>query len=354
MSRRSRLAALALGAGLLGGLAAAAGAQPPGVAATIAALDQDCGPGQGGSPACRARREAAERLLLVHLRYLEAGGGRVDRTILREAAQATWPTLQRFGLQRLTAAGPAPADAALGEAALESPYPGVRRAGLALLATVDAARWQAVASREYGQVTGAPRVPVLDLVPDARPDAAALRARLYPGSVYSFLASGPRRAVFLTADPPDRVVAFYAPGRPGYTRAELEAAIRAAQQPDPAELMARATRGEDMRRLVAEMQGAALAAPNVAEWARGIEGQAGIEAPRYVPIEERPVVGKALPVRVVIVFADRALGKTALVFPRDPARSPDALSPEAAQDQAFDQMLRNRPLPTVEGPDPTR
>jgi hypothetical protein len=340
--------------GLLGSFVVRARAQPATVDDIIAAFDRDCVPGQMTSAACQASREGAERLLLMQLEYLTAQGQRVDPAILREAAQARWPALQRFGLQRLAVVGPAPADAALGEAALESPYAGVRRAGLAVLQTLDGPRWHPLAVRDYGPGTGSKREPSLDMVPDVQPDAAALGAPLYPASTYSFLMSGLRRPVFVTSDPPDRVVAFYAQGRRSYTRPELEAAIRAAQQPDPADLAARAMRGEDMRKLAEEMQQAALAAPNVAAWASGIQGQSGVETPRYVPIEERPVLGKTMPVRVVVIFADRVLGKTAIVFPRDPARAANYFSRDAVLDRAFAQRLFSQPLPPVEGPDPTR
>jgi hypothetical protein len=240
------------------------------------------------------------------------------------------------------------------QAALESPYAGVRRAGLGVLQILDPNRWQPIAARNYGPGTGSKRDPVLDMVPDVTPDAAALHSTVYPGSAYSFLVSGVRRSVFVTDDPPDRVVAFYAQGRQGYTRPELEAAIRGVQQPDPAAIIAYMAGGGDARKLGEEIQQAALAAPDVAAWASGIEGQTGVVTPRYVPIEERSVLGKTLPVRVVIIFADRALGKTAIVFPRDPLRGPDYGSRDAVQDRAFARQLFSRPLPAVEGPDPTR
>jgi hypothetical protein len=283
-------------------LATAWRAEPPRIddGALVERYRRECGGGRGGA-ACRTLRLRLERSLYDDLRALYAEGGEADRATLRIAAGAEYAPLAAFALRRL-APDLRPSEEPLVLAAVESPYPLVRRTAAPMLLQLRAPRRRRLLQRVY---TPHGRSPYDDTDPGMLADEAPTFDRLgvpaYSGARFRYLPSGPERAFFTTSDPPASVVAFYAAGRPVLTVEEAERAL--ARRP-PAERglvdapAGRAVLKASWRRRVA-----------LRAWVAGLAAEEGVEQLRYVLFEADEPLG----IRVVAVFHDTILEATAIV-----------------------------------------
>lgn len=277
---------------------------------------------------CRALRLELEGIVLGALKAAEASATSVDPAALRAAAHAWLPALRVVALRGLARVPFTPQDKAVLAQAFDDPVPAVRLAAMAL-AWKDK-ELQAWAERSYETVGKVGFIDRVRLWPDIVPSDKELGAPAYPGATYRYFASGPKRAFFTTPDPPAKVTAFYGTGsRKVLTAAQLRAA--AARGADPA-AMATMMRdpayarkmAEDARKLQAMVASGAVPEQQ-SDWTKTVEDVEGIEAPRYVVLQETTMFGMTSPSKVVIVWKDAKLGKTAVVFPRA-AAEPDPLA----------------------------
>ena len=319
-------------------------------------IQQCASPAAASSEACRALRSQVEEVALRALQAMRVTRRPVPKPFLRACLRNEMPPLQATALS-LFAREPVEAeDGAAIVSALNSPYPAVRRAALKVLPRApgsDAA--QGVVKRDYEKVFGSSARDPREYSADKVPDVKELGAPSYPGSQFVYLASGPRRAFFTSADSVAKVVAYYAKGgaKP-MTLAELKAP-RPKTKPDPSEIMRRVQAGEDPMKVVADLQSKAMGQSSTSEWTKGIDGEPGVEDAQFVQVSAAGVVGgQALQARAVGVYRDTVLGKTAIVFPR-PAKAATAVptSADAIQQQVAEQQAIAEPLPTFEAVDPT-
>ena len=283
------------------------------------------------TPACEALSHDVYAIILGNLRYLEASGASVDKGLLREALKSTDGALQAVSLRLLGAKGVDPQDVPQIEALLWSRVPAVRAQAFELMTKVPGGEKYEAWRKRFYERRGSNRDPLIYLA-DAIPGAKALGAELYPGARFVPFASGPRRAVFTTSDSPEKVLAHFSKGgKKVYTLAQLANPV--VKQPDPQELMRRAQAGEDMQKVIQEMQQQAMGAQKLNMWAKGIKDEQGINDPRFVEIPATagtPELAPGIPAlpRTVIVYKDAILGSTAIRIPipeRMPAMSGDPL-----------------------------
>jgi hypothetical protein len=291
-------------------------AEPPADAAMLDSFAKRCSGVESAD--CLRQRARLERELYFVLREVKASGEELGAEVWRAALAARDPRLKALALDHLAREGVGPADEPLVLEAAESPFPGVRDAALGLVSRLStpAAR---LGERHHGASRGLDPAQQL-LEADAAPQAKDLGVGFYPGARYSFLASTSERALFVSHDPLDKVVAFYAKGGKRVlsaaavtVRAEptQQDAMRIAQ-----EMQAAIMRGEDpqaaMARLTQTMGGAGT------NWTEGIEGVEGVSDARYVAVEETTLGGKRMPSRVVAVYRDEILGGTVIALHRVP------------------------------------
>ena len=281
------------------------------------------------SPDCEQLRTQLERALFFDLTRLYLAGETLERPVLRVAARAGQPELAAFALRRLADA-PRAEDAGLALEGLDSPFPAVRSAAAELAQGLEQGHLKLLANR----VSHRPAARSTGLIAETVPDAKSLGAAPYPGARFRPAASQPGMAVFSTADAPDRVLAFYAKGRKTFTATELQALRKDKPSRDDGQelaqrMMAELMKGRDPQQVAQEIGQAEQARQT--DWGKGIEGEAGIAAPRYAVLEE---AGRGVPVRVVAVYRDEALGGTAIAF-RSMPRTPGQAAPRTHQDVAY-------------------
>jgi hypothetical protein len=311
-----------------------------------------------GAPAedCDLLRAQLENRLFDDLVSLSHARATVDRETLRIATRAQSPWLAAYALALLDK-GFGPGDVPYVRAALDSPYPLVRSAAVELSNwfETDALRAPTRRAREaLGDGSSGPSYSAL--APDLVPTAEALGAPLYPGADYSYLAGSSHRPVFLTADDPQRVVAFLAQGRPTFTAAEMTAAAEARRAAEQAahdaaaeeseevdmaaameqagELMAAMSSGKDPMEAIREMAAAKQAALH--DWTAEITRLEGIGAPRFVVVEQK----QGVPTRVVAVYRDSAVDATAIAYLEPPSRGHPGMNELATDPDAMTRWQR--------------
>lgn len=286
-----------------------------------------------GSPACQQTRVLLERALFRDLTKLYLAGERLDRPVLQVAARAGSPELAAFGLRRLADA-PRAEDAVAAAEGLDSPFPAVRSAAAELAHGLEARGLKLLANR----ISRGPSIKGTGLVAEEAPTAKFLGAALYPGARFQFAASRPGMAVFTTTDAPDKVLAFYAKGKKVLTGEELKALRKGKpskgdEQAQAQQMMAALMQGRDPQKVMEELGQSEQARQT--DWGKGIEGEAGIQAPRYAVLEE---AGPNIPVRVVAAYRDEALGATAIAI-RSLPRLPGQGMIRGKEDVAFTMAL---------------
>jgi hypothetical protein len=309
------------------------------------------------TPACQAIAHDVNRLALRMITVSEIIGRPLDKEFLRNAARSTDGGLRAAAIRALGREPMDKVDQALVLQALSSPFPGVRSDAAVIAAKLSDPAISDRLARTYDRT---PRASVLPYVADKIPTASSLGGDVYPGATYDHLASGPRRAFFTTSDPPDKVVAFYAKGgKTAQTMADLQSARTSAGQPNPAEIMRRIQRGEDPQKVIADIQAQAMRGASSDTWTKAIEGERGVENPRFIElvpavVPMRPGVVPA-PAKIVIVFTDLLLRRTAILFPIAERRDVAAFTGTIDADQIMrEQEALRLPLPTTPGTDPTK
>lgn len=309
-------------------------AAPIDLPAVAARYQAECTGGKRAAT-CDQLQGQLEASLYADLMTLYLSGAKVERSLLQVGAKARLPELAAFSLRRLewdlTAA-----DEPLVLAALDSPYPAVRAAALACARKSQNPRLSRAGDRAAGRRSGGDAG--LGLTPDPVPTAEQLGSPVYPGAKYVFLASDEAAAIFRTADPVDKVVAFYGKGKKAYSGAEMKAATearretaeaeeaaleKAAEEGDMAAMMAKAA---EMMAAMNSGQDPAAAMQDLAtkeqargfDWTEGVEGKEGITGARYVVVEEKGTAPKTVPTKVVAVWRDEVLGGTAIRILRRP------------------------------------
>lgn len=280
-------------------------AQPVDRHQVAARYTSGCGGAAASGPQCKQLQWQLEQILYNDLR----AGAAATHDTLRIAAAADVPLLAALGLSRL-GEGYTAADEPIVVAQSESPFPGVRRAAFDLAAARAIDRLQRLRPRlRAGALLSFP-------LADEIPGADRLGAPVYPGAAYRPFASDAHRAFFSTDDAPDKVAAFYsAAGRKVLTLEQLkgEQARRAAQlravSKDPM-AMVRAMQdairaGQDPQKVAMAMTAGLGGADK--DWGQGLAAEEGVVAPRFVVLDD------ALQ-RMLLLFRDALLGKTALVF----------------------------------------
>jgi hypothetical protein len=296
--------------------------------AVVAKYDKECADKKGA--ACDSLLGQLERRLYDDLRVLYDLGETIDREVLRTAAAATYPPLAVFGLERL-GSGFTKADEAPVIAQLNHPSPAVRRKAQSLTSYLSDPKYGKMSNRSY---RGQSRGDGSELVPDEAPDPQRLGAPVYPGSQYTYAASGPSLALYTTDDSPDKAIAFYSKGKKVMSAQEVRDALKKAVQVDPAEMMAMMQRGADLQKFTQQMQEVATSG---ADWTKGIDGEQGVENPRFIALEEKAIGEKKIPSKMVVVWQDQSLGKTAVAFPLPPQRQ-GGIQPAEGEDPAL--MMR--------------
>jgi len=307
---------------------------------TLDRYRKECSGKPAASGACRALREDLEWATAGALRAVLSSGEAVNPRVLRAAAHADLPALRVVALRGFPRMEFTPEDRALVQAALDDPVPAVRAAAKACL-------WKdrdlmRLGDRSYDAVGKTGFADASRLTPDSVPTEKELGAPVYPGAAYRYFASGRQRALFTTADPPEKVLAFYAQGgkktltadelRRGASQQQMDPQAMAAAMKDPA-AMKRFM--EDLQKMQA-MAASGQAVQGPPDLTRNVEGQPGVEGARYVVLEQSSFMGMPYPTRVVVVWNDKVYGKTAIDFPRD-AGDPD---PHAGLDPGQMQKLQ--------------
>jgi hypothetical protein len=256
------------------------------------------------TPDCKRLQWQLETAFYGQLRaVIAATGERLEGDVLRVALEADSPQLKAFALQRMPS--PVPADLLpLLVAALDSPYAMVREQALTLLGNSDPKY-----NRYHDRATraGDRQIPLVD---PALPDAAALGGPVYGGAKFRPMASSDQFALFTTADPQDKVIAFYAKGnRKAQTADEVKAGMKkkAMAMQDPMamlELMKKAqAEGKDPAAVMMAKQQEMMGGTSTQHF----EGKPGVTNARYIALDD----GGA---RTVLVFKDDILGATSIVF----------------------------------------
>src|SRR5262249_31060547 len=111
--------------------------------------------------------------------------------------------------------------------------------------------------------------------------------------------------------------------------------------------------GENPQKVVADLQAEAMAGASSSEWTKGIKGQQGVQNPRFVEIPAAAAKGVVSQPRVVVIFDDAILNKTAIVFPRPDPKANAAKSQTDIQQAILNQQVLSLPLPHPTAVDPT-
>ncbi len=283
------------------------------------------------SPGERAAQDAAIPVLVQDLLEL---GGTADRRhlpTLAKVLRSPHAQLRSAAADAIGMIGATPAESAALVAALNDAVPAVREKAARALRPlrrepgIEALLQRASQARDEGRPgSGARRE---TLAPDPAPDQASLGTALFPGATFLHFASdvAQGRAAFATAEPPQKVAAFYAAlGRrpavdgPEFSRlyfggssrdpsgaerlqAELESWVKQAIQQGrpPAQMEA------EMNRVAARQRDL----PLVRYADAGLFG-----SPTFVALDASEAGGQAHVARYVVVFEDKALGKTGFVI----------------------------------------
>ncbi len=335
---------------------------PVDVSAVAARYQAECTGGKRAA-ACDQLQGQLESSLYADLMTLYLSGSKVDRSLLQVGARARLPELAAFSLRRLEW-DLTPADDPLVLAGLDSPYPAVREAALGCAGKSQNRRLAEARQRATGRQASGDAS--LGLTPDPTPTAEQLGYAIYPGAKYVFFASSDKVAIFRTADPVDKVVAFYAKGKKTYSGAEMKAAgearreaaeaeeeamENAAEEGDMAAMMAKASEmmaamnsGKDPMAAMQEL--AKKEDAKRTDWTEGVEGEDGITGARYVVVEEQGAAPNAVPTKVVAVYRDEILGGTAIRIRPEPPL--DAMKSMQADPMLMMEIQEMRMLP-VEG-----
>jgi hypothetical protein len=310
-------------------------AEPIDPHAIAARYSRQCSGVAATTAACKRMQWQLEDILYQQLR----AGAATTPEIWRIAAAADVPYLAALGLYRLADAY-TPADDAIVLAQMDSPYRMVRDAAFSLADRMATDRGRKISARVQSDPTAAPRVA------DEAPSAARLGLPVYPGAVFRPFASGGGRATFTTADPPDKVAAFYTraghrpltpdelTARQEKLKAEKEAAF-ANPQAIARKMQEAAAAGKDPQAVVAEMTAKMAGAEK--DWTSALSSEEGVRSPRFVPIDE-----PAFP-RVMVLFHDELVGATAVVFLEVPTAGQRAMVKLAGSATEADaERLRHR------------
>jgi hypothetical protein len=310
-------------------------AAPLDLETAAARFETGCAAGAQGAD-CETLRATLEDVLYDRLVRLTNARVTVERAVVRTATRAQNPLLAAYALALLDA-GFGPADVPYVRAALDSPFPAVRAAAVDLSKWFETDLLRAPTQRAREALQGYTDRRATLFAADLVPPAAGLGAPLYPGSTYSYLAGSRARPVFVTADDPQKVAAFFAKGKPTFTAAQMAAAVErreaeeqarhdaaAEEEADPndmaaamaqaMQLMAAMNAGGDPMKTMIETSQAKEAAFH--DWTADTTRLEGIGEPRFVIVEEK----QGVPMRVVAVYRDPALGATAIAYPAPPGR----------------------------------
>jgi hypothetical protein len=230
-------------------------------------------------------------------------------------------------------------------AAMKSRFPAERRVALGALGRLSDERYSRMLLHTYRGKTS-----VFAAALDYREDDLPPGLTAYPGAETVF-ASGPNRTWFASADPPAKVIAAYTKdGRKAVTKTELEQAAKAASNIDPAEMMRLAqTDPQKMRQMMEKISaaGGTRVDASMDVWT-AIERDEGVSDVRYVVLEDQPYLMGKIPTKVVAIFKDEILGKTAIVFStrEPPPDLPDPASPDYLPKMKLWQIV-TRPLEPI-------
>ena len=264
--------------------------------AAMIRYETECAAG-ATSDTCNALRSQTEHVLLDSILGLRDAEQEIDREWYRVAARATTPELACLGVYQLAYVikDRTPEDDAALLAAIENPAPSVRSIALG-------AQAQAITTLVPRAAVDRRSFSGMCIDANVDPEYGAKWAGGYPTAKFRFFASSAERRWFTTADPVDKVLAFFASaGKPGMTKSELNTA---AQQQMIAEVtrLSQTTKPGDEQKMAAEMQ--ALGAKYEVREFKGVENADQI---RYV---------KIAPNIQLAVFKDDILGGASLVAMR--------------------------------------
>ena len=300
---------------------------------------------------CPAIRSRAVAILADDLRELGTAPNRRYVSSLVAELKAGEPELRAAAADGLGMAGPTAAETPALLAALNDPVPVVRAAaGTALSMSKDASTAAAI------ERCVKPRDPT-SLRPQKAPDATWLGARTYPGASYSFASSAPSelRWEYFTREPAAKVVAFYKAGakKGPLAAAELREAYSGKSVMDQlkddaasagsdsggsgdsgmpsAEAMAKAMAmaqkmTEQLQKDMAgkspeEMQKAITQGAAAQGTPLPIDKYENVEvfgSPRFLVLEEATYLGSVRPLTYVVVYDDKAFGKTGIAILKAP------------------------------------
>ena len=290
------------------------------------------------SESCKQMRWQLEAALYRDLLLSMEDGETPPASAIDVGLTAETPQLRTLAL-RIAPQGPARMAAAV--AALDSPYATVRQEGADVIRQSGDDKQRKMLDR---QVSGnRAEYPVAD----AQPDAARLKAKIYPGATYRYFASGPEEAYFSTGDSPDKVVAFYTQGGlKAYSASELKQAMksRAMGAMDQSKMMKiiqeAQAKGQDPSQAIMAWQKSLAGLGS--DPTRNFEGKQGVVSPKYIPADD-------MFSRVVVVFRDEATGATAIAVPLPP-RAADR--PMPAGNDVMKMVARQQYMgqPTIDAP----
>ncbi len=311
------------------------------IAAVRQKYAQSCS-GGAASDACKQMRWQLETALYEGMVASMQSGEAPPPSAIRAGLSAEVPQLRALAL-KLEPEAAVKSGAAV--AALESPYATVRQEAVEIIRSWGDEKQRRMLDRQPS--TTRPEFPVAD----TPPDPARLRFKIYPGSTYRYLYSGPEQAYFSTGDSPDKVVAFYAQaGRKAYSASELQQAMkaRATAAMDQSKMMKiiqeAQAKGQDPTQAIMAWQ-KSLAGLG-ADPTRAFEGKQGIVSPRYIPADD-------LFSRVLVVFRDDLVGSTAVVVPL-PSPGAENASAIPSGDEVMQTVARQQYMaqPIIDSPPP--
>lgn len=255
------------------------------------------------SPDCQALRARLERALYDDLNRLYAEGGAADHDTLVLALGAQDAPLAAFALRRL-ADRLAPEDEPLVLAALENPFPLVRRTATALLFQLQDPRGVRLARRAPPD-DGSPGV-----VADVVPTADVLGAALPDGARFRHFPSGGGRAVFAVPGSPASV-------RDTYLGAEILAVdvakARLTRPASPTADVLRAFLASGGERRV--LRAAWRRQDRLRTWLDAVAAEEGTRDLAVVWIPGTTIAGVDVPRTLVAVYADDILETTVVALP---------------------------------------
>lgn len=293
---------------------------------------------------CPALRAAAIETLATDLRTLGSGGNFGPLPLLvRVLAKSPEAELRAAAADGVGMIGPTAAETAALAAAFNDPVPAVRQsARLALSSSKDPA-----ATVLAGRAVRAEQWKSFE--PERAADLSKLKVPVYAGASLLRFASDVQQgtALFASADGPDAVVGFYAAKakRRALSREEFVAAYgekQAAEESgeeagedseeenefgvDEADL-ARAMAMMDVvneqldaGKSMEEAQQALVDQASASDVsADAYADEAVYDSPRFVVLEESDLSGKKKPMRYVVVFRDKTLGRTGIALHAPPA-----------------------------------